>query len=163
MKALRILATAFIAAGIFVAGCSKNPVSDNPQNNPGGNSGTVAPYSRSDISTVGVVDTTADGFNVQGTANVKTPNGDVAFVNGWPQSVAAYPYGGRAGAYRHQSLGKEDRREARGGSGVGSLAEFQPCQDRIVELEGAGESAGGNRAYVPLDCGPGTHRTAAGQ
>ena len=81
MKALRIFATAFITAGIFVAGCSKNPVSDDPHNNPGGNSGTVAPYSRSDISTVGVVDTTADGFNVQGTASIITPNGDVAFVN----------------------------------------------------------------------------------
>lgn len=81
MKTLKTFATAILALGIFVAGCSKNPVSDDQSNNPGGNTGAIAPYSRSDIVTTGVVDTTADGFNVQGTASVSTPNGNVSFVN----------------------------------------------------------------------------------
>jgi hypothetical protein len=79
MKTIKILAAALFTLGIFVAGCSKNPVADDPNSNPGGN--TAPPYSRSDIAAVGVVDTTADGFNVTGTAQVNTPDGNVSFVN----------------------------------------------------------------------------------
>ena len=79
MKTLHNLGIWLFCLGLLAAGCAKNPVSNDDNGGPVGNSG--AAYSRDALTPEGTVTQTADGYDVEGTLKVQSDQGEVPFLD----------------------------------------------------------------------------------